>query len=650
MADTKPWIDWSWLKVGPVLTNDEQRKAYEKRRAAEGPTTLPSKDFNENIRNFEKSMGSETQGVPASSMPLPGVEDYFASRGEGNGIWDMLSGATKDFREGLTGFEESLGARSEGMPSNGNMPIDLLNAMNTPGQFNENLRGFEQGVGSHTAAGQPAGGYPMYGPGMADYITGRDQMELERQAGLPQPIDVPPATNPLLSQVLSQDAINKAGYDREAMLNEEEKMRGTPAGISVPSAVTGLTGQVAAQQQRDQMEATKDADLGPPAPLSLSEQIAAQTARSAMEGRKDADLTVPDMLSGELKYPDKAPNIGDYLADRKKVDFTEQRRQDRLATDREDILNHEEFLRNQQAILADQAATVKATPFGQRDILQQMFKSEPAEFQQWKTEQASPPPAAGEGGKVPKGFDEKSRPSTIMRPPSAQPPSTLPQQTPSQIVPPKVTAPPTPVTAPVTAPASADPLEEIRRQKAMVDAIYPKMPTQDYGQSAIDAELGKNKDRANLLAQLAFFSGITKGAGGSWEGVGAGLAGAGQAHQKGFDRYQTALENRAKRMQGSADKRYSDDTKRSDAAFGLYKHNQDLEKARLTDNRQRIKERLDALDTEWKTLMEANKPGDFDTDEKRKARDNATRNWRIRRQRLVGYDDFPTISDIPERQ
>lgn len=193
-----------------------------------------------------------------------------------------------------------------------------------------------------------------------------------------------------------------------------------------------------------------------------------------------------------------------------------------------------------------------------------------------------------------------------------------------------------------------NPLDDIRRQKEMIDSLYPQMPAQDIGQDALDDDAAKEKQRTNYLAQLAFFSGITQGAGGSWEGVGKGLAAAGAAQSAGFDRYRKALEGKSARMQKQANAQYDQDTAKTNAAIKLYGEDTDRKKTELSESRLRIKERADALDTKLKAILDANKAGDIDTPEKQAARDQAMAEYRLERSRLFGTDDFVTSHNVSD--
>jgi len=175
-------------------------------------------------------------------------------------------------------------------------------------------------------------------------------------------------------------------------------------------------------------------------------------------------------------------------------------------------------------------------------------------------------------------------------------------------------------------------IEDIKQQRAMIDAIYPQRQTDNPSQDEAQAYAEKERDRANALAQLAFFSGVTQGAGGSWEGVGRGLAGAGAAYSQGFERYQKALQARANRVSDMNDQRYEDEASRSSAAVKLYENQQDQQKGLLSEARQAGKERRDAIDDYFKKRLDLAKGNDF-TPTDQGTVDQIMREWRISRDR-----------------
>ncbi len=236
-----------------------------------------------------------------------------------------------------------------------------------------------------------------------------------------------------------------------------------------------------------------------------------------------------------------------------------------------------------------------------------------------------------------KGMDENTPMQTVMpdNVPVPMPrPSIMDENTPAQTVVPDQTP---------TAP-SDDPLEDIRRQKSMIDSIYPQLPPQDIGEDAIDAETQADRQRANYLAQLAFFSGITQSAGGQWEGVGRGLAGAGQAYTSGFDRYQKALQKKADRQQDAANARYKMDVGSTDAAIKLYGADKDREAKALSENRKAIKDRQNDIDEYFKQRLGLAKGNDYTPTDQNQV-DQILRDWRISRDR----GDIVSSQDVSDK-
>lgn len=180
--------------------------------------------------------------------------------------------------------------------------------------------------------------------------------------------------------------------------------------------------------------------------------------------------------------------------------------------------------------------------------------------------------------------------------------------------------------------APIDPVEAIRQKQSMVDQLYPALPAQDVGQSAIDREMAADKQRQNYLAQLAFFSGITQGAGGDWQGVGKGMAGAGVAYTNGFERYQRALEKKSDRQQDATNQKYKYDTAKTDAAVKLYGDEQDRKEKNLSTTRQAIKDRQTDIDEYFKQRLGLEKGTDFNPADPTKI-DQTLRDWRLSRQR-----------------
>lgn len=190
----------------------------------------------------------------------------------------------------------------------------------------------------------------------------------------------------------------------------------------------------------------------------------------------------------------------------------------------------------------------------------------------------------------------------------------------------------------------AQAVADIQRQKAMIDAIYPQRQTDDGPQRKADADADKESQRTAALAQLAFFSGITQGAGGQWEGVGKGLAAAGQTYSAGFDRYQKALQGRAARSKADSDENYKDQVGRSDAAVKLYQNDQSLAEKRNTTTRQAIKDRQSEIDKYFTTRIGLLKGNEYNPTDQG-AVDKEMKNWRLSRDR----GEIVTNNDVSDQ-
>lgn len=101
--------------------------------------------------------------------------------------------------------------------------------------------------------------------------------------------------------------------------------------------------------------------------------------------------------------------------------------------------------------------------------------------------------------------------------------------------------------APNAAPAKEDPID---RLLSLLEAPDPANPKQDKADQFADREM----KRTALLAQLAFASGLTKAGGAGWQEVGEGFSAAAGVYDKGFQRYQSALQDSADRYAASNEK------------------------------------------------------------------------------------------------
>ncbi len=156
-------------------------------------------------------------------------------------------------------------------------------------------------------------------------------------------------------------------------------------------------------------------------------------------------------------------------------------------------------------------------------------------------------------------------------------------------------------------------------------------------QSEADAAAKQQLDRTRLLAQLAFAGGLTAAGGGSWEKIGQGFTNAAAVHDKGFARYQEALQDSADRQLRRDTVKYQTDVGMRDAALKLYS-------ADRSEARERAQKRADKLidsqrslyEKEWEAILKGDEMG---TMEPERAKD-----WAARR-RL--YDEDNSLGYIP---
>lgn len=202
--------------------------------------------------------------------------------------------------------------------------------------------------------------------------------------------------------------------------------------------------------------------------------------------------------------------------------------------------------------------------------------------------------------------------------------------------------------APVEVPA-VDPqtqmIEDLKRQKALIDQIYPQRPVDNTSYQEADAYAASERDRAKNLAQLAFFGAITQGAGGRWEGVGRGLLGAGQVYSKGFERYQDALTTKAKRMVAQREQSYDDQTARTEGALKLYSAEQDRKKGQMSEARLALKERMDNIDTYFKERLKLAKGDEFAPTDQSVA-DRLMKEWQLSRDR----GEITSLTDVKDKE
>ena len=138
--------------------------------------------------------------------------------------------------------------------------------------------------------------------------------------------------------------------------------------------------------------------------------------------------------------------------------------------------------------------------------------------------------------------------------------------------------------------AAPDTQQDIGTLKTALKEYFPELnkePSQQ--QIAADAEADRQRKRTGLLAQLAFFSGITSGAGGPWKDVGKGLAAAGQIYDEGYERYHRTLQDNADREMKTRASEYDREVQMTNAAIKLYT----AKKPQNDDMEKRRKERID---------------------------------------------------------
>ena len=146
---------------------------------------------------------------------------------------------------------------------------------------------------------------------------------------------------------------------------------------------------------------------------------------------------------------------------------------------------------------------------------------------------------------------------------------------------------------------------------AYIDKLFGSYDTANPKQDIADANAARADERTAALAQLALAAGMLQGAGRSWQGLGAGYGNAAVAYDKGFERYQNALQDSADRYGKQIEgKRVFDMAKRGAVVdmwtarhgdrrellkFALESQREDTKFARET-KRNQSKENLDSID------------------------------------------------------
>ncbi len=105
---------------------------------------------------------------------------------------------------------------------------------------------------------------------------------------------------------------------------------------------------------------------------------------------------------------------------------------------------------------------------------------------------------------------------------------------------------------------------------AKMKEVYPDLDFSNPKQAEADANARRDLDRTAMLAQLSMAAGMVKGAGASWQGIGEGFAGAGGAYDKGFQKYQQALQDSADRYGKQQEVQMTYDTARRKAALDMW--------------------------------------------------------------------------------
>ena len=120
-------------------------------------------------------------------------------------------------------------------------------------------------------------------------------------------------------------------------------------------------------------------------------------------------------------------------------------------------------------------------------------------------------------------------------------------------------------------------------------------------QALADANARRDLERTKMLAQLTLAGGMVMGAGKSWEGLGKGFLGAAETYDKGFEKYQNALQDSADRWGEQNKARQAYDLARTTAGLDLYTKTMEQERA---DRREVMKAQNDRLWDIWKFTEE----------------------------------------------
>lgn len=125
-----------------------------------------------------------------------------------------------------------------------------------------------------------------------------------------------------------------------------------------------------------------------------------------------------------------------------------------------------------------------------------------------------------------------------------------------------------PEAAPAPTPQAPTLEEEIAERRALIERIFPQRDTgMTPGQQQAQDYAMQERNRAQLMAQLAFASGLTAAGGGNWKNVASGLAAAGGAYSEGFKRYHDALVDYGNLQMKQREAQYERDLGVSQAAY-----------------------------------------------------------------------------------
>lgn len=140
-------------------------------------------------------------------------------------------------------------------------------------------------------------------------------------------------------------------------------------------------------------------------------------------------------------------------------------------------------------------------------------------------------------------------------------------------------------------------------------------------QDKADAYAERDKNRTALLAQLAFAAGLTKSGGAGWEGIAQGFGDAAGVYDKGFQRYQSALQDSADRYAKNSDQKANRKLQITKAGIDLAQSQAEMERKTWAD-------RMDSIDKMFGSELTAIK-GDLGADPNAVA--DAMKRWQLAR-------------------